>query len=465
MSKLQEESVNNSNKMKKTEGVVQIVIPKFVQKVLRRLERYGFEGYLVGGCVRDFLLQKRPKDFDLATSALPEEIVNVFSDCQVIKTGLKHGTVTVIFENQALEITTYRKDGGYSDHRRPDLVSFCTSIKEDLARRDFTINAMAYNESNGLIDYYGGQSDLEKKLLRCVGEPTVRFQEDALRILRLLRFASELGFEIDNNTAQKMKVEKALLETVSKERINEECTKILCGAYAGAVIGEWIEVIGVVLPELLPMEGFKQNNPHHKYDVLRHTAVVLDSIESKPYLRWAALLHDVGKPWCYSVDGRGMGHFYGHANESEIMAGMILNRLKMDHFTMKKVADLIRYHDIRMEAQPFVIKRWLCKLGKETFEELLLLKKADLAGQNSLNGKKEQKLTDLCNVTKQILESGQCYQLCDLQVNGTDLLDRGMKSGQKIGNILQYLLESVMDESVFNEKETLLRFLELEGIL
>lgn len=438
---------------------------EIVKKALQRLADAGFEGYLVGGCVRDFLLKKVPKDFDITTNALPEEIMQVFAGCKIIKTGLQHGTVTVLLENQAFEITTYREDGIYSDHRRPDAVSFGTSLKADLARRDFTINAMAYNETEGLIDFYGGKKDLECKILRCVGEPNLRFQEDALRMLRLLRFAAELGFEIEAGTVQGLLQEKELLEKVSKERINEECTKLLCGNYAGRIIVQWIEVLGIVLPELLPMQGFDQRNPHHKYDVLCHTAVVVDSIEAKPYLRWAALLHDIGKPWCFSVDKQGIGHFYGHANESEIMAEMILKRLKADSNTIKKVKALIKYHDVRMEAKPWIVKEWLCKLGKETFEELLLLKKADLAGQNPLNGKKDRKLAELCHVTGNILESGQCYQLCDLAVNGTDLLENRMQSGEQVGRILQFLLKSVMKGHVVNEKEVLLDFLRKGGLL
>ncbi|WP_245157170.1 CCA tRNA nucleotidyltransferase [Anaerovorax sp. IOR16] len=434
------------------------------KKVLQKILDAGYEAYLVGGCVRDYLLKKIPKDFDITTNALPEDIEKVFFDYRIIRTGIKHGTVTVIFENEAFEITTYRRDGVYSDHRRPDQVSFSTSLVDDLARRDFTINAMAYNEIEGLVDFYEGQKDLEEGILRCVGTPALRFKEDALRMLRLLRFSSELGFKVEEQTVQGLFEQKSLLEKVSKERISEECTKLLCGNNAGKVVVRWIDVLGVVLPEILPMKGFKQRNPHHKYDVLCHTAVVIDSIPAIPHLRWAALLHDIGKPWCYTVDKRGIGHFYGHANESEIMAEMILKGLKMDRDTIKKVTTLIRYHDVRMEAQPAIVKEWLCKLGKETFEDLLLLKKADLAGQNPLNGKKDRKLAELCNVTNNILESGQCYQLKDLKINGNDLIEYGVKDGEQVGRILRHALKNVMKDQVANEKEELLQFLK-EGRL
>ncbi|MEA4987695.1 MAG: CCA tRNA nucleotidyltransferase [Anaerovorax sp.] len=434
------------------------------KKVLQKILDAGYEAYLVGGCVRDYLLKKIPKDFDITTNALPEDIEKVFSGYRIIRTGIKHGTMTVIFENEAFEITTYRKDGVYSDHRRPDMVSFSTSLKDDLARRDFTINAMAYNEIEGLVDFYGGQKDLKEGILRCVGTPTLRFEEDALRMLRLLRFSSELGFKVEERTAEGLFEQKSLLEKVSKERISEECTKLLCGNYAGKVVVRWIDVLGVVLPEILPMKGFKQRNPHHKYDVLCHTAVVIDSIPAISHLRWAALLHDIGKPWCYTVDKRGIGHFYGHANESEIMAEMILKGLKMDRDTIKKVTTLIRYHDVRMESQPAVVKEWLCKLGKESFQDLLLLKKADLAGQNPLNGKKDRKLAELYNVTSNILESGQCYQLKDLKINGNDLIEYGVKDGEQVGRILRHALNNVMKDQVINEKEELLQFLK-EGRL
>lgn len=434
------------------------------KKVLQKILDAGYEAYLVGGCVRDYLLKKIPKDFDITTNALPEDIEKVFFDYRIIRTGIKHGTVTVIFENEAFEITTYRKDGVYSDHRRPDQVSFSTSLVDDLARRDFTINAMAYNEIEGLVDFYEGQKDLEEGILRCVGTPALRFKEDALRMLRLLRFSSELGFKVEEQTVQGVFEQKSLLERVSKERISEECTKLLCGNGAGKVVVRWIDVLGVVLPEILPMKGFKQRNPHHRYDVLCHTAVVIDSIPAIPHLRWAALLHDIGKPWCYTVDKRGIGHFYGHANESEIMAEMILKALKMDRDTIKKVTTLIRYHDVRMEAQPAIVKEWLCKLGKETFEDLLLLKKADLAGQNPLNGKKDHKLAELCNVTNNILESSQCYQLKDLKINGNDLIEYGVKDGEQVGRILRHALKNVIKDQVVNEKEELLQFLK-EGRL
>jgi len=245
-------------------------------RVLEKLAQADYEAYLVGGCVRDLLLNKVPKDFDITTNALPEMIEEIFSGYRILKTGIKHGTITVIFEDEPFEITTYRTDGIYSDHRRPDQVAFSASIQEDLARRDFTINAMAYNAVGGLVDPYNGKQDLEEGILRCVGAAALRFEEDALRLLRLLRFASELGFKVEEKTENAVYEKKALLEKVSKERVREECSKLLCGKHAGQVLVKWIEVLGVILPELLPMKGFQQRNPHHKHDVLCHTAVVVD---------------------------------------------------------------------------------------------------------------------------------------------------------------------------------------------
>ncbi|WP_324825860.1 CCA tRNA nucleotidyltransferase [Sinanaerobacter sp. ZZT-01] len=435
------------------------------RRVLEKLALADYEAYLVGGCVRDLLLNKIPKDFDITTNALPECIEEIFSGYRTLRTGIKHGTITVIFEDEPFEITTYRTDGIYSDHRRPDQITFSASLQEDLARRDFTINAMAYNEAEGLVDPYNGKEDLEKGILRCVGDAALRFEEDALRLLRLLRFASELGFHAEEKTEIAAYEKKELLEKVSKERVREECSKLLCGKHAGQVLVKWIKVLGVVLPELLPMEGFQQRNPHHKYDVLCHTAAVVDSIPEKPYLRWTALLHDIGKPWRYTVDKHGIGHFYGHAKESENIAEIILKRLKMDRESISKILLLIRYHDFRIEAKTELVKEWLCKLGKENFEDLLLLKKADLAGQNPLGGKKNRKLEALCAVTRDILERGQCYQLKDLRIDGNDLIENGMQSGEQIGYALHLLLKNVIKGCVVNEKEMLLDFLIKEELL
>ncbi len=426
------------------------------KKILEKLENAGYEGYFVGGCVRDLLLNKKPKDFDIATNAFPETIEEIFREYPVLKTGIKHGTVTVMDEGEAFEVTTYRRDGVYSDHRRPDRVTFTGSIQEDLARRDFTINAMAYNVEGRLLDPYGGKKDLKSGVLRCVGSASLRFEEDALRILRLLRFASELGFEIEKKTALAAYEKKNLLGKISKERIFNECTKIWCGKNALEILTLYIDILGVVLPELLPMKGFEQKNPHHKYDVLHHTAVVVGAIAPRPHLRWAALLHDAGKPDCCTIDGEGIGHFYGHAKESEKIAEKVLKRLNGGRKLSKQILLLIRYHDSRIEADTRVVKEWLNKIGKESLEELLLLKKADLAGQNSLGGEKEQKLEQVHAVMEDILNNGECYQLKDLQIDGNDLIENNIAGGVQIGELLQFALKKVIEGEVINEKEALL---------
>ena len=288
------------------------VLPAQVNTALARLHDAGYEAYIVGGCVRDRIMGREPKDYDITTSALPEQTAAVFAGERIIETGMKHGTVTVLLDGEPLEITTFRIDGTYSDSRHPDAVTFTPSLREDLARRDFTMNAMAYSSETGLVDPFGGQADIAAKYIRCVGDPDLRFREDALRILRALRFSSVLGFPIEPETDGAARYLCLLLKKISAERVFSELKQLLCGPDVRRVLLDYAGVLGAVLPEILPMQGFDQRNPHHCYDILEHTAAAVEAMPPEPALRLAALLHDVGKPECFFTDEDGVGHFYGH---------------------------------------------------------------------------------------------------------------------------------------------------------
>ena len=336
-------------------------------KALALLQAAGYEAWIVGGCVRDALLGLPPKDYDLTTSALPEETQRVFAAYPRIETGLRHGTVTVLLEGEPLEITTYRVDGAYSDARHPDGVTFTRSLRQDAARRDFTINAMAYAPGWGLQDFFGGQADLARGILRAVGAAEKRFREDALRILRALRFASVLDFTLEGETARAARACAPLLAAVSAERVSGELGKLLCGKAAGRVLRDYPDVLGVVLPEILPMVGLDHRNPHHCYDVWTHTTVAVDHVPPELPLRLALLLHDIGKPDTFSLGEDGQGHFYGHPRRSVELAEGILSRLRFPRRTRERVLTLVRYHDAVLEESPQRVRRWLNKLGPEVF--------------------------------------------------------------------------------------------------
>ncbi len=322
-----------------------------VNTALELLEAAGYEAYLVGGAVRDFVRDSSPaKDWDIATNALPEQVKAVFAGFRLIETGLKHGTVTVVIDHIQLEITTYRVDGGYTDHRHPDAVSFTRSLKEDLERRDFTMNALAYHPAAGVVDLVGGRADIEAGLVRCVGDPDRRFREDGLRMLRALRFASVYGMTIEPGTAAAVHRNRALLERIAAERVQAELTKLLCGRGAAAVLRSFADVLEVLIPELVPMFGFDQRNPHHDRDVWEHTIAVVEHTPPEPVLRWAALFHDMGKPSCFSLTEDGVGHFFGHAEQGAVMTERILDRLRFDRDGRERIARLVRYHDMPLTA-------------------------------------------------------------------------------------------------------------------
>lgn len=433
-----------------------IKLPPYVSTALQVLNSNGYQAYIVGGCVRDFLMGRTPHDFDITTNALPEEIMKVFSGYKVIPTGLKHGTVTVLTEGEPLEITTYRIDGDYSDNRRPDSISFTRNLKEDLARRDFTVNALAFSPDEGIVDYFCGQQDLQNKLIRCVGDANKRFSEDALRILRALRFASQLNFQIESATRQALFNNKGLLKNISMERIHDELLKLLMGQKARPILAEYIDIFEDLFPELLAMKGFDQNTPYHIYDVLIHTLYVVEYVPNVPCLKLAALLHDVGKPLTYTVDEKGIGHFYGHGTESVRLAEGILTRLKVDKQTKERVLILIKHHNDTINPDEKSVKRWLNRLGTEVFWDLIELKKADDLAHNPRFESRTKLLGQVTEIARKILDAGECITLKDLKINGNDLLDLGFAPNKELGNTLNKLLYMVMDERVPNQRESLL---------
>lgn len=426
---------------------------------LQMLEEAGCEAYFVGGCVRDALMGRDGGDADVATNALPEQVKGVFAGFNVIDTGIKHGTVTVMMP-EPVEITTYRIDGSYSDSRHPDQVSFVKSIEEDLARRDFTVNAMACDARGKLVDPYGGREDLAAGIIRAVGDPDKRFHEDALRIMRGLRFAAVLGFEIEEETAAAMERNKALLKEISAERIFVEFKKLLAGEYAGDILRKHIDVLESLLPEIVAMKGFEQHNSYHKYDVLEHCIRAMEAVKTTPEnlgdMKMAALLHDVGKPDTYFMDDEGIGHFYGHPKKSEELVREILKRLKADKATLEHVATLVRYHDLIFDKDERLLKRWMNRLTPEVLKEILEIKLADNFATGNMSPELEGKFNDIRDMMADILEQEQCFSLKDLAVGGDDVIAAGMKPGPEVGTVLQRLLDDVIDGECKNEKEALM---------
>lgn len=433
-----------------------ITIPKEVKFLLDQLHQHGWEAYVVGGCVRDSLLGKSPDDWDITTSALPLQTKEALPGIPVLDTGLQHGTVTAILNKKPFEITTYRTDGVYTDHRRPDQVTFTRSLQEDLARRDFTINALAYHPEQGLLDYFGGLEDLRQNILRCVGTPTQRFQEDALRIFRALRFASTLGFSMETATAQAALQQKSLLHHVAAERLQTELKKFLCGSDCEAVLRQFAPVLFEILPELSPMIDCTQHHPYHVYSVWEHTLHAVGAIEADPILRLTMLLHDSGKPAVKTTDENGIDHFYGHAASSMEIAESILRRLKFDHHTQERIPLLVKHHDLPLTPTIPWIKRKLNRFGTEVFSQLLSIHQADILAQNPALNHRVSMIEECRNLMAEILEQNQCFSIRHLAVNGHDLLDLGIPEGKEIGRILNQLLEAVIDGACENTRPSLL---------
>ncbi len=435
-----------------------MTLPVSISNALARITRHGFEAYAVGGCVRDALMGIRPNDFDITTDATPDEVKRIFSDVPVIETGIEHGTVTVLLDSHPFEITTYRIDGEYFDRRRPSTVAFTRSIQEDLSRRDFTINAMAYSPETGIVDPFNGQKDLAEKRIRCVGDPLKRFAEDALRILRAVRFASVLGFDIESKTKEALLKLKESIREVAMERITAEFSKMICGDCIGAAMIAYAPVLGVFLPEILPTIQFQQNNPYHAYDVYTHTMTVVANVPPRLSLRIAAFFHDIAKPMTYTEDEKGIGHFYGHQKRSAEVAKIILDRMRFDNETKKRALDLIFYHDVQIRCETKSVKRVLNRFSEDFFIDLIALKKADVLGQHPNMRDRITALDRLLVIYQDILKDHACFSLKDLAIHGDDLIATGLPQGRKIGSILHDCLDQVISEKIPNTREDLLQY-------
>ena len=433
-----------------------IDMPNGAALILDKLKRNGFESFCVGGCVRDSLLGLQPKDWDICTSALPEQVEEIFKDNRIIETGLKHGTVTIIMDDGQYEVTTFRTDGVYSDCRRPDNVTFVRNVEDDLARRDFTINALAY-DGERLIDLYGGVRHLEQGIIACVGNADDRFNEDALRIMRALRFASVYGFKIADETARAIHKNAKLLNNIAVERINVELCKLLCGKGAMQILLDYNDIIATIIPEFKPCIGFDQNNRYHQYTVYDHIAHAVDNYRgADSTVKLALFLHDIGKPICYTEDENG-GHFHGHGIPSRDIAERVLQRLRFDNKTQRDVTELVLYHDSVIEPTPKTVKRWLNKIGEEQLLRLLDIRMADILAH--AEGTQESRI-ERCIAVRELVDSilaeNQCFTIKDLTVCGTDVLDLGVPQGKLVGEILNHLLDKIISGELDNKREVLI---------
>lgn len=428
-----------------------IRLPKAVCAVIEQIEACGYTTWVVGGCVRDSLRGAVPNDWDLTTSARPEQVQKMFS--RVRLTGIQHGTVTVLQDNMALEVTTYRGESTYTDGRHPDEVHFLSRVEDDLARRDFTINAMAYHPVRGLCDPFGGMEDLQNGILRAVGDPDARFEEDALRILRGVRFVGKTGFEIEQQTVYAMYRQLYRLETIASERVFMELDALLISRYVGRALRAYRAIIAAVLPEVAPMFGLCQHNPHHLYDVWEHTVRAVEAIPAQSVLRWVMLLHDSGKPHTYTIDDNGVGHFYGHPAVSARLAEQALIRLRASNALRIQVTSLVALHDQRIEQKEKLVRRYLAKHGEESIRQLLLIKKADCTGQETFPVHLQQ-LQQTEQLINQICAQSPCLTLHELAVDGHIMCEMGL-SGRDIGAVLTWLLEQVVDGIIPNEPDTL----------
>lgn len=434
---------------------MKIRLPKHVCTIIENLQLHGYEAYVVGGCVRDSILGREPEDWDITTNARPEEVKELFS--RTIDTGIEHGTVTVMIGKEGFEVTTYRIDGEYEDNRHPKAVEFTRSLEEDLKRRDFTINAMAYNDTERLVDVFGGMQDLNNHLIRCVGDPKERFSEDALRILRAVRFSAQLAFPIEEKTAEAIRELAPNLANISAERIQVELVKMLVSPHPELIQDAYeLGITKVILPEWDATVGVKQNTPHHKYDVDQHTIAAMKNVGADKVLRLTMLFHDMGKPEMKTTDEEGIDHFKDHSLVSEEIARRVLRRLKFDNDTVRKVTKLVYYHDYRIAATNKSVRRALYKIGKELFPRYLEVRMADVTAQSDFNriSKVNNILeTEVCY--QDVLDKQECVSLKEMAINGQDLMELGMKPGKELGNMLNILLQYVIDNPSQNDKELL----------
>ena len=434
---------------------MKIELPKKVLFIINNLQLHGYEAFAVGGCVRDSILARRPQDWDITTSAKPEEIKKLFR--RTIDTGIEHGTVTVLFGKDSFEVTTYRIDGAYEDSRHPKEVQFTNRLEEDLSRRDFTINAMAYNDQVRLVDVFGGMQDLNHHLIRCVGDPEERFSEDALRILRAVRFSAQLNFPIESATADAIRKLAPNLQNISAERIQAELVKLLVSPHPERIRDAYeLGLTKVILPEWDAMEGVAQNTPHHKYDVAEHTLRALKNVKRDKILRLTMLFHDMGKPMMKTTDENGRDHFRGHALVSEELARSILHRLKFDNETIRTVTKLVCYHDYRVEATPKNVRRAMNRIGVELFPYYLAVRLADVKAQSPYQKREKiENIVEMRQLYQEIIKKQECVTLRQLAVGGRELMDLGMKPGRELGSMLSELLEYVLDDPSRNDKEIL----------
>lgn len=439
--------------------IFDIRLPEKVNTIIITLQNAGFEAYVVGGCVRDSILGRQPEDWDITTSATPGETKALFE--KTFDTGIKHGTVTILLDREGFEVTTYRIDGKYEDNRHPKEVTFTRSLKEDLLRRDFTINAMAYNEKEGLVDIFGGLTDLKEKRIRCVGDAKQRFLEDALRILRGIRFAAQLGFSIEDETRAGMRELAPTLRKISAERIQAELIKMLVSDRPGLLLEAYeLGITAQFLPEFDRLMKTEQETPHHMYNVGEHTIHAIENVRADKILRLTMLLHDMGKPALKTMDVSGRAHFKKHAFESEKIAGNVLRRLRFDNDTLRKVTRLVYYHDYRMPAEAENVRRAVNRIGEDLFSYYMEVRRADVLAQSMY--RREEKIRNLDEIEElysDVVKKEQCVSLKKLAVTGKDLIEAGMEPGKEIGKKLNELLELVIEKPELNTKKELLKFL------
>ena len=431
-------------------------LPEYIQNCIDLLENAGFAAYAVGGCVRDACLGLTPHDYDLCTSALPEQTEAVFQNYRLVLAGEKHGTVTVLTEGGQVEITTFRTEGGYRDNRHPDWVKFVADVEGDLARRDYTVNAMAYSPTRGFADPFGGREDLKNRILRAVGEPQQRFQEDSLRILRGVCFAARYGLTPEVKTLAAMVSQAYLMENLARERVFSELCKLIIVVKAEDLT-RFAPILAAAIPELAPMIGFDQHSPHHAYDLFTHTAHVVEGVPGELTLRWAALLHDTGKVVTFTRDATGRGHFYGHAKESAVIANAVLRRLKAPTALREEAVTLIEKHMTRLQPDRKLLRRQVSRLGFPMVEALLALQKADMGSKGTGEDDGQELFLKVRQLLEDLRREDACLRLKDLAVNGNDLMALGLR-GKEIGLCLNALLEQVLEERLPNEKEALLNF-------
>ena len=435
-------------------------IPKEGLELVNRLRSAGYEAWFVGGCVRDLLMGNEPNDWDICTRAKPEQTKAVFADYRIHETGIKHGTVLVMSGGAGYEITTYRTEREYSDHRRPDRVEFISELSGDLARRDFTVNAMAYHPDEGIVDLYGGREDLERGIIRAVGDPEERFGEDALRMLRAVRFAGRFSFQIEPMTGAAIHQRRKDLHYIASERLFAELKGILSASKPSDLLLEFPDLFGEILPELVPMFGFDQRNPHHDGDCWQHTVRVVDGVPADSVLRLAALFHDTGKPACFHMDEQGVGHFYGHAKDSCKLAHQALMRLKCDKETRQSVETLVLMHDDILPQTASGVRRFLAKQGREAGEQLIALRRSDILGQSDYQ--REEELVQLAQFEHLLadeIKNGSCLTIKQLAISGADLIGCGIPAGPEVGRLLKVALSGVLDGAVANQREQLLDYI------